>query len=154
MGYRRRIRAKTPCLYDVVDSTYGAHTSSGEKIMNKLQRLLITTAALATTTASVAVIAPPASASPGSCYSRGGYAFRHNPRESGSSYYDIDVWRGSQCSGNPILSARASRGSRTGDITLTAWDLKCDHTGLTIYTHGPSHPSPRCGGEGGSSNTF
>jgi len=85
------------------------------------------------------VFAGPAQAE--SCYNRGGYSFNSTSSRLTSQ---INVWRGSGCSGNQIGRGTTALVS-DGRVQMTVWDLACDSVGMWGYVHGYSTHPGGCG---------
>ena len=94
----------------------------------------VVVALLTATAASVVVTAGPAAADRGRCYDRGDYSFQHDYGPDGGNWRRIDVYQGSGCRGDAILSGRVVYTASTNTIGLKATDSTCDNIGLTLYT--------------------
>jgi hypothetical protein len=106
-----------------------------------LRRRLASVALMALVGSAASVVATATPASAATCVSRGGYSFKNVVNE---TYSTVNVHRGSGCRGDRIAWGRAALGSGY-NITLYAYDVECDDTGITLFVHGYSVPSRGCG---------
>lgn len=122
------------------------HHTTKLRMMKTPRRIILAASMLTLTASSIAVTGGSALAARGPCYNRGGYSFQHETSVGETfSNSKITVWSVSGCKGLPIVAGYTMYDSRDRKVTLTAQDYKCDNTGITLYTHGPSVASIGCG---------
>ncbi|MBD1847404.1 hypothetical protein H6F89_29185 [Cyanobacteria bacterium FACHB-63] len=117
------------------------------RMMKTPRRTILAASLLTMTASSVMVTTKSALATREPCYSRNGYSFQYETLVNDNvSTNNIFVWRGGSCSGSPIMEGSASYNHRSRQVTIEAKDLKCDRTGLTLYTVDGRGPNVSSGG--------